>query len=125
MSASTVDRALNGRMVVREDTLRKIAEAAHRVGYHGKGLFNLRLGEAVPERRFGFILLKEKQEFYQNFRREIERAVAARTDIRGRAVIRFAQSQSPEEFATLLQELGERVDAIGAIAVRVITLPAP
>lgn len=117
VSVSTVDRALNGRMTVREDTLRRIAEAAHRVGYHGRGLFNLRLDTAVPERRFGFILLKEKQEFYQNFRREIEAAVTARTDIRGHAVIRFAQSQSPEEFAGLLRDLGDRVDAIAAIAV--------
>ena len=117
VSVSTVDRALNGRMTVREDTLRKIAEAAHRVGYHAKGLINLRLDEVVPERRFGFILLKEKQEFYWNYRCEIERAVAARTDVRGHAVIRFAQSQSPDEFAKLLRELGERVDAIGAIAV--------
>ncbi len=117
VSVSTVDRALNGRMTVREDTLRRIAEAAHRVGYHGRGLIKLRLDEVVPERRFGFILLKEKQEFFQNFKREILEAVAARTDMRGHAVIRFAQSQSPEEFATLLQELGDRVDAIGAIAV--------
>ena len=117
VSVSTVDRALNGRMVVREETMRKIAQAAHQVGYHGRGLFNLRLDDVVPERRFGFILLKERQEFYRNFVREIERAVAARTDIRGHAVIRFAQSQSPEEFAGLFRDLGKSVDAIGAIAV--------
>lgn len=122
VSVSTVDRALNGRVTVREDTIRKIAAAAHRIGYHGKGLINSRLVEVVPERRFGFILLKEKQEFYKNFRQEIERAVAARSDIRGHAVIRFAQSQSPQEFAGLLRELGDKVDAIGAIAVNHRTL---
>jgi len=117
VSVSTVDRALNGRMTVREDTLRKIAEAAHRVGYHARGLFDHRLVEAVPERCFGFVLLKEKQEFYRNFRREIERAVAARTDIRGTADIRFAGSQSPEEFAEILRGMGRRCDAVAAIAV--------
>lgn len=122
VSVSTVDRALNGRVTVREDTIRKIAVAVHQIGYHGKGLINSRLVESVPERRFGFILLKEKQEFYKNFRQEIERAVAARTDIRGYAVIRFAQSQSPEEFSGLLRELGDKVDAVGAIAVNHRTL---
>lgn len=38
VSVTTVDRALNGRMKVREDTVRKIADAAHRVGYHARGL---------------------------------------------------------------------------------------
>ncbi|MBC7141108.1 MAG: LacI family DNA-binding transcriptional regulator, partial [Rhodobacteraceae bacterium] len=117
VSVSTVDRALNGRMAVRDDTLRKIAEAAHRVGYHARGLFDHRLVEMVPEMRLGFFLLKEKQEFYKNFRREIERAVASRTDIRGTVDIRFSQSQSPEEFATILRGLGARSDAIAGIAV--------
>lgn len=117
VSVSTVDRALNGRMAVRDDTLRKIAEAAHRVGYHARGLFDHRLVEMVPEMRLGFFLLKEKQEFYKNFRREIERAVASRTDIRGTVDIRFSQSQSPEEFATILRGLGARCDAIAGIAV--------
>lgn len=117
VSVSTVDRALNGRMTVRDDTLRKIAEAAHRVGYHARGLFDHRIVEAVPEMRLGFFLLKEKQEFYRNFVREIERAVRERRDVRGRAEIRFAQSQSPEEFAEILRGLGESCDAIAGVAV--------
>lgn len=117
VSVSTVDRALNGRMIVREETLRKISEAAHRVGYHARGLINLRLNEVVPERRYGFVLLKEKQEFYRNFKLQIEQAAAARTDVRAHVDVRFAHSQSPEEFAELLRDLGRSVDAIGAIAV--------
>lgn len=122
VSVTTVDRALNGRSRVREDTMRKIADAAHRVGYHARGLFDHRLGDTVPELRLGFILLKEKQEFYRNFRRELEEAVAARTDVRAQAHIRFAQSQSPEEFAEIMRSLGRKVDAIAAIAVNHRTL---
>ena len=117
VSPTTVDRALNGRLQVREETLRKIAEAAHRVGYHARGLIDQRLTTAVPAMRFGFVLLKERQEFYQNFRRALEAAVAARTDVRGQAVIRFAASQSPEEFARLLQQTGAEADALAAVAV--------
>lgn len=117
VSMSTVDRALNGRVTVREETMRKIAEAAHRIGYHARGLFDQRLDLSVPEVRLGFVLLKEKQEFYRNFRREIEAATAARCDVRATAVIRFAQSQSPHEIAQLLRDVGGRVDALAAIAV--------
>jgi LacI family transcriptional regulator len=117
VSVTTVDRALNGRAVVREDTLRRIADAAHRIGYHARGLFDHRLNTVAPEKKFGFVLVKEKHEFYQNFAREIEQAIAARTDVRGHAIIRFAQSQSPEEFAELIQSVGERVDALACTAV--------
>lgn len=117
VSTATVDRALNGRARVREETLRRIAEAAHAVGYHARGLIEHRLDAAVPEMRLGFLLLKERQEFYRNFTAEIEAAVAARSDIRGRVEIRFATSQAPEEFASLLRDLGARNDAVAAIAV--------
>ena len=117
VSVTTVDRALNGRAVVREDTLRRIADAAHRIGYHARGLFDHRLNTVAPEKKFGFVLVKEKHEFYQNFAREIEQAIAARTDVRGHAIIRCAQSQSPEEFAELIQSVGERVDALACTAV--------
>jgi len=117
VSVSTVDRALNGRMKVREETLRKIAEAARKVGYHGRGLVEQRLLPKLPKMRFGFVLLKPSQEFYQNFTREIEKAVAARSDIEGEAVIRYAKSQSPEEFADLMERLGRKVDSLACVAV--------
>lgn len=117
VSVTTVDRALNGRMKVREDTLRKIADAAHRVGYHARGLLAQNLDATKPEVTFGFVLIKKSQEFYQNFAREIEAAVAAHPDIRGRAVIRYASSQSPEDFADALRALGSKCDAVAAAAV--------
>ena len=117
VSVTTVDRAINGRAKVRDETLRRISDAAHRIGYHGTGLFQSRLNEALPEMRFGFVLLKQSQEFYRNFEREIERAVSSRTDIRGRADIRYAASQSPSEFAEILSDLGKSCSAIAGVAV--------
>lgn len=116
VSVTTVDRALNGRSRVRVETMRRIAQAAHKVGYHARGLIERNMDVAVPEMTFGFLLIKKSQEFYQNFAREIESAVAARTDIRGRAVIRYASSQSPDDFADGLRALA-RCDAIAATAV--------
>ena len=117
LSTATIDRALNGRTKVREETLRRIAEAAREVGYHARGLLDHRLSSTVPELHIGIVLLKEKQAFYQAFRAEIERAIAARTDVRGRVSIRFSNSQSPDEFADLLKKLGNECDAVGAVAV--------
>ncbi|MBL4916657.1 LacI family DNA-binding transcriptional regulator [Tabrizicola sp. DMG-N-6] len=117
ISVTTVDRALNGRMRVREDTLRRIAEAAHRVGYHARGRLSQNLDAARPEMTFGFVLIKKAQEFYRNFAQEIEAALQARNDIRGRAVIRYASSQSPEDFAAELRLLAGKCDAVAAVAV--------
>jgi LacI family transcriptional regulator len=117
VSATTVDRALNGRSVVREETMRKIADAAHRIGYHGRGIFQGKLDKRVPELRLGFVLLKKSQEFYKNFARQIEQEIANRTDFQITADIRFSSSQSPNEFAELLTDLGRRCDAIACTAV--------
>jgi len=117
VSAATVDRALNGRSVVRSDTMQKIAEAAHRIGYHGHNLIHDKLTRSVPEMRLGVILLKKTQEFYRNFALQIEREVAARTDYRISLDIRFSSSQSPNEFAELLTDLGKTCDAIACTAV--------
>ncbi|MFZ5962797.1 LacI family DNA-binding transcriptional regulator [Thalassococcus sp. BH17M4-6] len=117
LSTATIDRALNGRANVREETLRNIAEAARDVGYHARGLLDYRIDANVPELRLGVLLLKERQPFFQAFRDKIERAVASRSDIRGRVTIRFAQSQSPAEFAELIGGLGEESQAVAAMAV--------
>lgn len=117
VSATTVDRVINGRTLVREETMRKIAEAANRVGYHGKGIIQDKLKTSVPEVRLGFILLKKSQEFYKNFALQIEKEVSSRPEYRIIADIRFSSSQSPDEFAQLLQDLGRRCDAIACTAV--------
>lgn len=117
VGTATVDRVLNGRGTVREDTMRKVAEAAHRVGYHASALIDLRLDASVPEMTFGFVLHKGKQQFYQNFASEIERAVSERRDIRGKALIRFSSSQSPDAFLEEIAAVSSRVDALASSAV--------
>ncbi|MSU88029.1 substrate-binding domain-containing protein [Rhodobacteraceae bacterium 2CG4] len=117
VSTATVDRVLNGRVQVREETVRKVADAAHRIGYHARGLIDQRLSPAVPKMTFGFVLHKAKQDFYQNFAREIENAVASRRDIRGKAVIGFSADQSPEGFLREIEAISGSVDALASSAV--------
>jgi LacI family transcriptional regulator len=117
VSATTVDRALNGRAMVRDETMRRIADAADRIGYHGMGVFQSRLERPLPELRLGFVLLKKSQEFYRNFATQIELAISERHDYRIAADIRFSSSQSPDEFAKLLTDLGRTCDAVAGTAV--------
>ncbi len=117
VSVATVDRVLNGRLKVREETARKVSEAAHRVGYHATNLIEQRLRADLPEVRLGFVLQKEKQAFYQSFAAEIDRAVRNAPGIRGRAIIEFAPSQSPTDVTAMVEAMRGRVDAVAATAV--------
>ncbi|MDF0600483.1 LacI family DNA-binding transcriptional regulator [Psychromarinibacter sp. C21-152] len=117
VSTATVDRVLNGRVTVREETVRKVADAAHRIGYHGRGLIDQKLSPSVPAMTFGFVLHKGRQEFYRNFARAIEQAVAARRDVNGKAIIRFSTEQSASGFLTEIEAISGRIDALASSAI--------
>lgn len=116
-SLATVNRVVGGVPGVREDTARKIADAAARVGYHGRNLMNLRATQALPEIRMGFVLHKEKQAFYQNFARNIRAACESAVHFRVRPKIHFVASQAPSDFAHDIVETAKGVDIIAATAV--------
>jgi len=117
VSSATVDRVLNARAKVREDTARKVYEAARLVGYHAAPLLGQRVQMDLPRLRLGVVLHKEKQAFYQTFKSELERAVAQATGLRASVIIEFAASQTPADFAALMDGLATRVDAVAATAV--------
>lgn len=117
VSVATVDRVLNGRLKVREATARRVYEAARAIGYHAAGLIGQRLQADPPRMRLGFVLHKERQAFYQNFAAAIREAVRTAPGIRGEAMIDFAPSQSPADFAQLMCGFKGRADAVAATAV--------
>jgi LacI family transcriptional regulator len=117
VSVATVDRVLNGRVRVREETARQVYDAAREIGYHAAALIGQRMQAELPAIRLGFVLHKQRQAFYQSFTREIEEAVRAARGIRGEARIVFAPSQSPADFAGLIEELGQTCQAVAATAV--------
>ncbi|AUC52687.1 LacI family transcriptional regulator [Sagittula sp. P11] len=117
VSVATVDRVLNGRAKVREETARRVYEAAQRIGYHAAALIGQRMMADLPEIRFGVVFNKERQPFYQDFRTEMENAIARATNIRGRMIVDFVPSQSPSDFAAVLEKTAARADALVATAV--------
>ena len=117
VSVATVNRVLNGSARVREETGRRVSEAAHRIGYHATNLIEQRLRPDLPEVRFGFVLHKERQAFYQTFAQQIEDEVRALPGVRGTAVIDFSPSQSPTDVDARLRAMAERADVVAATAV--------
>lgn len=65
----------------------------------------------------GFVLHKGKRAFYQAFAEEIKRAVNETPSIRGTVRIAFSASQTPAEFAGIMDEMRSNVDALAATAV--------
>ncbi len=117
VSIATVDRVLNGRERVREDTARLVYEAAQKLGYHAAAAIERRIQAGQPEIRFGVVLHKQGQDFYKAFAEELHRAVAARQGIQGRLVLEFSASQAPSDMAAMLRSMAGRCDVLAATAV--------
>lgn len=118
VSVATVDRLLNGRETVSGQTRSAVLEAALRIGHPAAArLTDTTAQTAAPTIRFGVLLHKQGQEFYQNLAREMRAAVASLPGIKGRLELEFAASQAPGEVAGLLRGMAGRCDVIAATAV--------
>jgi LacI family transcriptional regulator len=115
VSIATVDRVLNRRLPVREDTAQRVVEAAEAIGYHAAGLLKQRLIE-VPQRTFAF-LLQKKDQFYQAFGAALAAETRAATFIRGKPVVEFTDEIAPAVIAARIREFGARADAMAVVSV--------
>lgn len=112
VSVATVDRVLNGRHRVREETAKRVYEAANAIGYHATSLIRQRIQQDLPQYKLGFVLQRPRQFFYQDFAKEIENAVNNTPGIRGTALIDFAASQTPTDIVAKLREVAGRCQAV-------------
>lgn len=116
VSVATVDRVLNGREPVREDTRALITEAALRIGHPAAQ--RLAPGtEARPRVRLGVVLHKQGQEFYKAFAEALHLAVAQAQGVQAELVLEFSANQSPSEMATKLRSMAGRCDVLAATSV--------
>lgn len=115
VSVATVDRVLNGRHRVREETAHRVYDAAKSIGYHAVGLLRLRVFEDLPQYRLGFILQKPNQFFYQSMAREIENAALSAPSIRVVPQIDFAASSTPTAIMEKLRTMAARNQAIALV----------
>lgn len=117
LSVATVDRVLNARLPVRQETAERVFNAAQELGYHGTGLIRRRLEQSLPQYRLGFLLQRPDQLFYQDFARALEQAATMPVQYRVTPTVAFLQSQTPGEIATRLKEMARRHDGLAMVAV--------
>ena len=117
VGTATVDRVLNGRQKVREETVRRVHEAAEKIGYHGANIIRHRMLADKAEFRLGLILQKPKHAFYQETQRIFEAQARACTLRRVQVTTKFMDDPSPEELARLLASMKGRVDAVAATGI--------
>ncbi len=118
VSVATVDRVLNARHAVREDTAQRVYEAAQAIGFRATALIRRRIeAEERPEITLGLILQRPDQAFYQQFRAEAEAAASRAAGARVRLLIDFLPAQEPAETAARLRVMGERASAIALTSI--------
>jgi LacI family transcriptional regulator len=115
VSVATVDRVLNNRLPVREETARRVYEAATGIGYHAAGLIKQRMRHELPEYRLGFLLLRREDAFYSEFARELDQAVSQSQRFRGVATIDFASSLAPDEIVERTRKLAAKSRAVALV----------
>lgn len=115
VSVATVDRVLNRRLPVREDTALRVVAAAETIGYHATGLLKQRLNEVKPC-TLGF-LLQKRDDFYKSLANELLNATKSATFVRGKAVVEFMDELVPSFIAAKIREIAPRVDVLAIVAV--------
>ncbi|PDT50614.1 MULTISPECIES: LacI family DNA-binding transcriptional regulator [Sinorhizobium] len=116
LSVATVDRVLNARHPVREETARRVYEAARALGYPTARLMEQRRQQNLSDYRLGFILKKPAHPFFAALAREVEAAVNAASSFHGIPSIEFVTSNAPGDLAVLLKNMGARCHAIAMVA---------
>jgi LacI family transcriptional regulator len=117
VSVATVDRVLNQRHPVREDTMRRVLQAAEAIGFHATPLIRQRLSPEAPTRTLGFVLQKETHFFYQALAAALREATLSAPGVRGRPLITFAADLTPRAATTRLREVGAQADAVAIVSV--------
>ncbi|RDL47436.1 HTH-type transcriptional regulator MalR [Ensifer sp. M14] len=116
VSVATVDRVLNGRHPVREETARRVYDAAKGIGYHAVGLLRQRVFEDLPQYRVGFLLQKPQQAFYQIVAKEMENAALALSTVRALPQVEFVANSTPTGITEKLRAMASRNQAIALVA---------
>jgi LacI family transcriptional regulator len=117
VSVATVDRVLNRRHPVREETAARVLAAAEAIGYHAAALIKRRLEGEVPARTFCFLLQKRTDYFYRQLAAHLGEATARAGGVRGRAIVEFVDELVPAVIAERLLSVRGRADAVAVVSV--------
>lgn len=116
VSLSTVDRVLNLRAGVRADTAQRIADAAARLGFHGRNIIEQRLLQNRPTLRLGFLLRKRDVPFYQGLAQALSDAAAVNVRARVRVMVGYLDDLEPAAAAARILAMRGEVDGLALVA---------
>ena len=116
VSVATVDRVLNRRASVSSATARRVLDAAQALGFHASALLQQRVAERQVDRRFGFLLQRKSESFYETLGLELTRAARAAPGIAGRASVHYLDDLAPARVAAAITDLGKNCDALAIVA---------
>lgn len=116
VSIATVDRVLNARHAVREETARRVYAAAQEIGYHATSLIRQRAFEDRPHYRLGFLLQRQAQSFYQSLSHAIEDSATRLAAARITPQIEFVPALTPPIIVDRLKAMAATNHAIAVVA---------
>ena len=116
VSASTVDRVLNGRLPVRRDKAERVLAAAERIGFRATGALRAKIGPERPARTFGFLLQQAERSFYRLLAQSLTRSTRECALVRGSAKVEFMEDLTPASVGDRLLRIGRNVDAVAVVA---------
>ncbi len=107
LSVATVDRVLNARAPVSQETAARVLSAAEEVGYFAARLIGQRLQERQRALRFGILLLGTSQSFYRGFADAIACAAARYPNVHLDATFDWMTDRRPAVVAKQIEVLAE------------------
>jgi LacI family transcriptional regulator len=114
VSIATVDRVINRRLPVSDDTSQRVVQAAESIGYHATSLLKRRVQE-MPARRFGF-LLQKPDAFYRQLGAELVSASRGSRVVEAKPTIEFVEDVVPAIIAERLLQMARKADAVAVVA---------
>jgi LacI family transcriptional regulator len=114
VSVATVDRVINRRLPVSDDTSQRVVKAAESIGYHATSLLKRRV-EEMPARKFGF-LLQKPDAFYRQLGQELVSASRTNRLVEGKPAIEFVEDVVPTIIAERLLQMAKKSDALAVVA---------
>lgn len=114
VSIATVDRVINRRLPVSDDTAQRVVQAAESIGYHATNLLKRRIQE-MPVRHLGF-LLQKPDAFYKQLSQELVNATRASRTIEGKPSVEFVEDVEPSIIADRLLQMAKKSDAVAVVA---------
>ncbi|MDH2434065.1 LacI family DNA-binding transcriptional regulator [Pokkaliibacter sp. MBI-7] len=113
---ATVDRVINKRAPVNEETVQRVLEAAERIGFPRTGLIRKRAKDSAAGCRLAVILQKRSTRFYVDCASALNEAMKSNGHEYDSLEIIFLEELVPQMIIDQMRRLAERCDVLAVVA---------